>query len=185
MMDQTRMALAGWACLASGVILAAGSLLASRPPGGMLGTGTTPLVLVFAQACAAGLSSGTYALARLLPRPHGRGSSLAIYPIYAGLAAWVLGGLLPGVQADELLWIIAIGGALQSAGLIALGATPRSANRLPARLGLAMLLAGAWFPAALALQLAFFAVTGAPPCQPCCWAAGEWLGRSSARRCSP
>jgi hypothetical protein len=158
MFDQTRMAIAGWACLVSGVALAAAGILAHRSAGGAPDPAATRLALRFAVVCAGGLASGAHALAAPLAQPLRRtGAAL----VYAGLAAWVIGGLLPSAPPEAFLLVISLGGALQSGGLLALGVAALRAGAPRGRLRYVPLLAGAWSLAALPLQLTLSA--GARP----------------------
>jgi hypothetical protein len=157
MFDQTRLAFAGWACVASGVVLAGAGLFADRWGSGALDPQATRLALQFALVCAGGLASGAHALGALLPQ---RWRRTRAYLIYAGLAVWVIGGLFTTGQPDMLQLSVLFGGALQSAGLLGLGIAALRAGVLHDWLRFVPLVAGAWFLAALALRLALFASVG-------------------------
>lgn len=153
MFDRTRMAIAGWACLGSGAALATAGLAEYA------GAPTTPkAALGIAMVCAAGFASGAYALAALLPlRPKRIGMAL----VYAGLATWVIGGLLHSAEPEILA--VTLGGALQSAGLLTLGVATLRAGARRGWLRYVPLLSGAWFLAALLFQLALSAGAQPPP----------------------
>jgi hypothetical protein len=147
----------GWACIASGAVLATAGVVFDQAHFGE--PDADPTLVRISQALfvasVPGLVGGVRALAALHAGREGRSIRIGRAIAYAGLAATGAGSLLSVARPTKPAWLNPLGSVLQSVGMLVLGSTTLRSSVFADWSRWVPLLIGAWFFAHLPMQFAF------------------------------